>query len=368
MALKLCNLFYSPLSTNVQTFDSTHEYPATYASNARSSNVDIVAGALKVGSYGLTVPTSGDYMTYPVTSQDVINYEEGSIGFWLRYVSALPTAGAGIINIDDAGQNIINLRTNATNNDELTMRIRQTGQVAVDISTTDANLTFNTWYFIVLRWSATTDLGRIEVYNDTLGTARATAEAAVTLFPTALTRMQVGEYTVTATAFYLDHLMIGDSWAEADTMLLNTGITSYTEYGAAPAATTRYNSFAELMADGTIDMDNDTFNVCLATSSYTPSLTHTQLSDVSANRVSGTTDVALTGVTWAQTSGTAKFDATDTDSVFSTTQTVKYAVIYSDTSTNDNLVAYVTLPDATSITAGDTLRLVWDAAGIFTLA
>ncbi len=138
--------------------------------------------------------------------------------------------------------------------------------------------------------------------------------------------------------------------------------------GSAPSTTTRYNSFVELMADGTIDMDNDTFKVCLVTSSYTPLLTHSQLSDVSANRVSGTTDVALTGVTWAQTSGTAKFDAADTDSVFASTGTPKYAVIYSDTSTNDNLVGYVTLPDSTTITGGDTLRLVWDSAGIFTLA
>jgi hypothetical protein len=140
------------------------------------------------------------------------------------------------------------------------------------------------------------------------------------------------------------------------------------EPGNLPSATTRYNSFAELMADGTIDMNSDTFKVCLVTSSYTPSLTHTQLSDVSANRVSGTTDVALTSVTWTRSGGTAKFDAADTDSLFSSTGTAKYAVIYSDTSVNDRLVGYVTLPDSTTITSGDTLRLVWDVGGIFTLA
>jgi hypothetical protein len=150
--------------------------------------------------------------------------------------------------------------------------------------------------------------------------------------------------------------------------LSGTGTDSDTPPVDLGADLIRYNSFAEDMADGTIDMDNDTFKVCLVTSSYTPSLTHTQLSDVSTYRVSGTTDTALTSVTWAQTSGTAKFDAADTDVVFSTTQGVKYAVIYSDTSTNDKLVGYVVLPDSTTITGGDTLRLVWDSAGIFTLA
>jgi hypothetical protein len=189
------------------------------------------------------------------------------------------------------------------------------------------------------------------------------------------TETQTGftELTPAATRGYFSYQLAGvtttdGSLTSSVTSSSAGSIANFLEAGGSLSETTRYNSFAEDMADGTIDLDNDTFKVCLVTSSYTPSLTHTQLSDVSANRVSGTTDVALTSVTWARSGGTATFDAADTDSLFSSTGTPKYAVIYSDTSTNDKLVGYVTLPDSTTITSGDTLRLVWDAAGIFTLA
>lgn len=136
---------------------------------------------------------------------------------------------------------------------------------------------------------------------------------------------------------------------------------------ASVQAITRYDSFAEFVADGTIDMDDDVIKVRLVTG-YTPSAAHDEIADV-PSAMTGTTDVTLTytGTTrWAQTAGVAKFDADDATFSFTSTGTPSHAIIFDDTSTGDKLIAYVTL-GSTEITSGNALKLVWDADGIFTL-
>ena len=141
------------------------------------------------------------------------------------------------------------------------------------------------------------------------------------------------------------------------------------------ATLTFYNSFKETIADGTIDLDTHTFKVMLTTSSYTPSAAHTTTTDIT-NEVSSTNTgyttggAALTSVTWGQTGGTATFDA---DNVVwtagSANLTARYAVVYDDTATNNDLVCYITL-DSSDVTAtnGNTFTIAWNASGIFTLA
>lgn len=41
------------------------------------------------------------------------------------------------------------------------------------------------------------------------------------------------------------------------------------------ASYNKYNSFSEYMADGTFDLNTDTFKVALVASTYTPSAAHT---------------------------------------------------------------------------------------------
>ena len=102
-----------------------------------------------------------------------------------------------------------------------------------------------------------------------------------------------------------------------------------------------FNDFLEKVGDGTHDMDDDTFYIALYTSSYTPDATDAVLADLSAEVANGngytTGGKALTGVTWAQTAGTLKFDADDASWTTSTI-TARYAIIYNYTATNKNLV------------------------------
>lgn len=142
-----------------------------------------------------------------------------------------------------------------------------------------------------------------------------------------------------------------------------------------------YNSFKEFMADGTLDLDGDTFrlglyntlsNASVATLSTRGSITN-EISAVNGYAAGGNT---LTGVTWSVGASVSerRFDATAI--VFSASggniSAVKFAVIYdetSGTSAGDRKVVVVSrLTTAQfAVQAGTTLTLTPSANGIFEL-
>lgn len=146
------------------------------------------------------------------------------------------------------------------------------------------------------------------------------------------------------------------------------------------ASITVYQSFAEYIADGTIDLDTDTFKVTLHSSSYTPSAsTHTVYADLTneLSTANGYTNGGgtLASVTWTRSGGTATFDAADfVWTASGGSITARYAVIRKDGTANaivSPLVAYIlldTTPADVTATAGNTFTLQWNASGIFTLA
>jgi hypothetical protein len=80
------------------------------------------------------------------------------------------------------------------------------------------------------------------------------------------------------------------------------------------------------------------------------------------------TGKALTA-TWTQSVGTITWDVDD-QAWTASTLTAKYAIIYDNTSTNKNLIAWVDLETgggSVSTTAG-TLTVTINASGVFTLA
>lgn len=142
------------------------------------------------------------------------------------------------------------------------------------------------------------------------------------------------------------------------------------------ASITLYESVAEYLADGTIDLDTDTFKVALCTSSYTPNAgTHTVYSDLTneLSTANGYTSggATLGSVMWTRSGGTATLDAADTEWTASGAGiTARYAVVYKSGGTNP-LIAYIlmdTSPADVSVTAGNKLTLQWNGSGILTLA
>lgn len=137
-----------------------------------------------------------------------------------------------------------------------------------------------------------------------------------------------------------------------------------------------YDSFKELIADGTIDLDTHTFKLLLLTDGYTFDATDVVKTDLGATEHANqdspgyqTGGKALSDVTWGQISGTATFNATDVEWTATGDSIVaKYAVLYDDDA-SDSLVLCVTLDSsAVTVTAGNTLTVQWNESGIFTLA
>ena len=129
---------------------------------------------------------------------------------------------------------------------------------------------------------------------------------------------------------------------------------------------TIYNTVAELIADGTLDLDTHTFKIALLTSAYTPNLAHDEYADISGSEVANgsgytTGGATLTTVTWAQTGGVATFDSDN--AVWTATGgsiTARYAAIYDDTSSGKKLIGYVlldTAPADLTATDGNTLTV-----------
>lgn len=114
-----------------------------------------------------------------------------------------------------------------------------------------------------------------------------------------------------------------------------------------------YDQIVEVMADGTLDFDTDSFRVALVTSSYTPSASHTAWSSISGNEVANGNGYSTHGdgitVTWSQTSGTATFDSDNPSWTASGGSiTARYAVLVHDAN-GDNALAGTDIPIAYSL-------------------
>lgn len=136
-----------------------------------------------------------------------------------------------------------------------------------------------------------------------------------------------------------------------------------------------YGRAAELLLEGSHDLDGATYNVMLTTSAYTPDVdTHAFRSDVT-NEVTGTgysaggQALGTVTVTYDSANNRAVFDAADAVWA-SSTITARYAVIYrarGGASSADELLCYVDFGADVSSTGG-AFTIAWHANGIVTAA
>lgn len=129
-----------------------------------------------------------------------------------------------------------------------------------------------------------------------------------------------------------------------------------------------FNGVSEYIGDGTLDMDNDTFNISLHTSAYTPSATHDAYADLTNElaTANGYTNggAALTTSTWTRSGAVATFDSDDQVWTASGGDiTARYAVVRSTTA--DKLLGYMLLdnsPADITATDGNTITVSPSAA------
>lgn len=128
---------------------------------------------------------------------------------------------------------------------------------------------------------------------------------------------------------------------------------------------TLYDSVAELIGDGSIDLDNDTFKIALVTSGYTFSAAHDEYADITneLTTANGYTSGGgtLANVTWTRTNGVATFDSDNFVWTASAAGiTARRAIIYDDTSAGKKLIGTYLLDDTPAdmtATAGNTFTV-----------
>lgn len=134
------------------------------------------------------------------------------------------------------------------------------------------------------------------------------------------------------------------------------------------ATYTKFNSFVEAIAEKVHNLGSDTLTVALTNSA--PTASNTVLANITQISYTNLSSRVITTTSSAQTSGTYKLVLADL--VLTATGAVgpfRYVVIYNDTATNDELIAYFDYGSAVTLGSGDTFTLDFDAGtGILTIA
>lgn len=122
----------------------------------------------------------------------------------------------------------------------------------------------------------------------------------------------------------------------------------------------KFNSFVELMAEKAHNLGSDSLKIALTNSA--PVASNTVLANITEISYTNCSARVPTISTSAQTSGTYKLVLADL--VLTATGTVgpfRYVVLYNDTATNDELIAWWDYGSAVTMANGDTFTLDFDA-------
>ncbi len=132
----------------------------------------------------------------------------------------------------------------------------------------------------------------------------------------------------------------------------------------------KFNSFTEALAEKVHNLGSDTLTVALTAAANAPVATNTVLANLTQISYTNLSARALTVASSAQSSGTYKLVVNDL--VLTASGTVgpfRYAVIYNDTATNDELIGWFDYGSDITLAAGETLTLDADPTnGLLQLA
>lgn len=137
------------------------------------------------------------------------------------------------------------------------------------------------------------------------------------------------------------------------------------------ASFNKFNSFVEAIAEKKHDLGSDTLKVALTNSA--PAAGNTQLSDITQisagnGYTAGGTATSVTSS--SQTSGTYKLVCGDVTFLASggSIGPFRYAVLYNDTATNDELIGYWDYGTNVTLTNGNSFIVDFDATnGVLTI-
>lgn len=133
------------------------------------------------------------------------------------------------------------------------------------------------------------------------------------------------------------------------------------------ATFTKFNAFVEALAEKKHDLANDQLVVALCAAGSAPVATNSVLADLTQISYTNLSSRNITTTSSSQTSGTYSLVLQDlTLTASGSVATFRYVVIYNDTATNDDLIAFYDY--GSNVTMANTETFLIDfGANLFTL-
>lgn len=128
----------------------------------------------------------------------------------------------------------------------------------------------------------------------------------------------------------------------------------------------KFNSFVEAVAEKVHNLGSDQLVIALCATANAPVAGNTKLSDLTQISYTNLSSRNITTTSSAQTSGTYKL--TLNDLVLTASGAVapfQYVVVYNDTATNDELIAWFDYGSAVTLASGDTFTIDFDGSNGF---
>lgn len=131
------------------------------------------------------------------------------------------------------------------------------------------------------------------------------------------------------------------------------------------ASFTKFQPFVEKLAEKAHNLGSDTLKVALTNSA--PSAANGVLTDITEISYTNLSARTITTSSSAQSSGTYKLVLADLVLTASggTVGPFRYVVVYNDTATNDELIAYYDYGSSLTLNDGDTFTIDFDATNGF---
>ena len=133
-------------------------------------------------------------------------------------------------------------------------------------------------------------------------------------------------------------------------------------------AYSKFNSFVEAIAEKVHNLGSDTLTIALTNTA--PVATNTQRSDLTEISYTNCSARAITTTASTQTAGTYKLTLADlTLTATGTVGPFRYVVIYNDTATNDELIAFDDYGSSITLNNGESFLIDFsDSNGVLTFA
>jgi len=137
------------------------------------------------------------------------------------------------------------------------------------------------------------------------------------------------------------------------------------------ATFTKFNSFVEALSEKVHNLGSDSLVLALCASANAPVASNTQLSQLTQISYTNLSSRAITTTSSSQTSGTYRLILADLVLTASggSVAPFRYAVIYNDTATNDELIGFYDYGSDVTLASGETMTVDFDGTnGVIAIA